>query len=88
MGLVVLSGVLVTITLWEPDTDYWVIGLTFFLLAFGIGNLMAPSTDSVMGAVPEANAGIASAMNDVTRQVAGAFGVAVIGSVYQHGVQW
>ena len=81
MGLVVLSGVLVTITLWQPDTDYWVIGLTFFVLAFGIGNLMAPSTDAVMGAVPEANAGIASAMNDVTRQVAGAFGVAVIGSV-------
>ena len=80
MGLVVLSGVLVTITLWETDTSYWVIGLTFFVLAFGIGNLMAPSTDSVMGAVPEANAGIASAMNDVTRQVAGAFGVAVIGS--------
>ncbi|MCY4652897.1 MAG: hypothetical protein OXC95_06995, partial [Dehalococcoidia bacterium] len=38
-------------------------------------------TDGVMGAVPEANAGIASAMNDVTRQVAGAFGVAVVGSV-------
>ncbi len=81
MGLVVLAGVLVTITFWQPDTEYWVIGVTFFLLAFGMGNLMAPATDAVMGAVPEANAGIASAMNDVTRQVAGAFGVAVIGSV-------
>lgn len=81
MGLVVLSGVLFTLTFWQPDTDYWIIGLTFFVLALGIGNLMAPSTDAVMGAVPEANAGIASAMNDVTRQVAGAFGVAVIGSV-------
>lgn len=81
MGLVVLAGVLVTITFWQPDTDYWIVGLTFFIMAFGMGNLMAPSTDSVMGAVPEANAGIASAMNDVTRQVAGAFGVAVIGSV-------
>ena len=81
MGLVVLAGVLVTITFWQPDTNYWIVGATFFLLAFGMGNLMAPSTDSVMGAVPEANAGVASAMNDVTRQVAGAFGVAVIGSV-------
>lgn len=81
MGLVVLAGVLVTITFWQPNTDSWVIGVTFFVLAFGMGNLMAPSTDSVMGAVPEANAGIASAMNDVTRQLAGAFGVAVIGSV-------
>ena len=81
MGLVVVSVVLVTISFWQPGTSYWVIGATFFFLAFGMGNLMAPSTDSVMGAVPEANAGIASAMNDVTRQVAGAFGVAVIGSV-------
>ena len=46
-----------------------------------MGNLMAPSTDAVMGAVPEANAGIASATNDVTRMVAGAFGVAVTGSL-------
>ncbi len=52
-----------------------------FLLAFGMGNVMAPSTDSVMGAVPEENAGVGSAMNDVTRQTAGAFGVAVVGSV-------
>jgi hypothetical protein len=42
---------------------------------------MAPSTDAVMGAVPEAKAGVGSAMNDVVRQVAGAFGVAIIGSI-------
>ena len=81
MGLMVLAAVLISISFWEPDTDYWIVGLTFFLMAFGMGNLMAPSTDSVMGAVPEANAGIASAMNDVTRMVAGAFGVAVMGSI-------
>jgi hypothetical protein len=34
-----------------------------------------------MSAVPEAKAGVGSAMNDVNRQVAGALGVAVIGSV-------
>ena len=80
-GLVVLGAVLISITFWDPNTEYWIIGLTFFCMAFGMGNVMAPSTDSVMGAVPEANAGVASAMNDVTRQVAGAFGVAVMGSV-------
>ena len=40
-----------------------------------------PATDSVMGAVPEEKSGVASAMNDVTRQVAGALGTAVIGSL-------
>ena len=81
MGLTGVAAVLLSISFWEPDTSYMVVGLTFFLLAFSMGNVMAPSTDAVMGAVPEANAGIASAMNDVTRQVAGAFGVAVIGSI-------
>ncbi len=80
-GLVGLALIFVTISLWQVDTNYWIIGGTFFFLAFSMGNVMAPSTDAVMGAVPEANAGVASAMNDVTRQVAGAFGVAVIGSV-------
>ncbi len=80
-GLVGLALIFVTISFWQIDTNYWIIGGTFFFLAFSMGNVMAPSTDAVMGAVPEANAGVASAMNDVTRQVAGAFGVAVIGSV-------
>ncbi|MCY3957535.1 MAG: DHA2 family efflux MFS transporter permease subunit [Chloroflexi bacterium] len=80
-GLVFVGGIMATIALWQPDTSYVVIGVTFFCLALSMGNVMAPSTDAVMGAVPEANAGIASAMNDVTRQVSGAFGVAVIGSV-------
>ena len=80
-GMLGLTVVLVSIAMWQPNTEYWLIGGTFFLMAFSMGHVMAPSTDSVMGAVPEANAGVASAMNDVTRQVAGAFGVAVIGSV-------
>jgi hypothetical protein len=40
-----------------------------------------------MGAVPVAKAGVASATNDVTRQVSGAIGVAVIGSVFNSGYQ-
>ena len=80
LGLLLVSVVFATMTLWQPDTAYWVVGTTIFVLAFGLGNTMAPSTDAVMGAVPEGNAGVASAMNDVTRMVAGALGVAIIGS--------
>jgi hypothetical protein len=42
---------------------------------------MAPATDSVMGSLPLAKAGVGSAVNDTTRQVGGALGVAIIGSV-------
>jgi hypothetical protein len=39
-----------------------------------MGAAMAPATESVMSAVPEARAGVGSAMSDVTRQVGGAPG--------------
>ena len=45
----------------------------------GLGD--GPSTAAVMGAVPAEKSGVASAMNDVSRQVSGALGVAVIGSL-------
>jgi EmrB/QacA subfamily drug resistance transporter len=89
-GLLGLAGVLALSLLWSPHMAYWAIGLTVFAMAFSMGSVLAPSTDSVMGSVDEAKAGVASAMNDVTRQVAGAIGVAVIGSLtqtlYQRGV--
>ena len=80
-GMLLVAVALTTLALWGVDTPYWIIGTTVFFLALGMGNVMAPATDAVMGAVPEAKAGVGSAMNDVVRQVAGAFGVAIIGSV-------
>jgi EmrB/QacA subfamily drug resistance transporter len=80
-GLLAMAGALSTALLWTYDMPYWPIGIWFLGAALGMSWVMAPSTDSVMGAVPEEKAGVASAMNDVTRQVAGALGTAVIGSL-------
>ena len=80
-ALLLLAGVLASINLWSIDTAYWAILIPLVFMAFGMGNIMAPATEAVMGAVPLAKAGVGSAMNDVTRQVAGAIGVAVVGSV-------
>jgi DHA2 family multidrug resistance protein-like MFS transporter len=66
---------------WQVETAYWQLGVIFFGLAFCLGYIAAPATDAVMGALSEAKAGIGSAMNTVSRMVAGAIGVAVIGSV-------
>ncbi len=51
------------------------------IMAFGMALVMAPATESIMGSLPRAKAGVGSAVNDTTRQVGGALGVAVIGSV-------
>ena len=80
-GLAGLGALLATTLLWTPEMSYWPLGLWFWGLALSIGWIMGPATDSVMGAVPEEKSGVASAMNDIARQVAGALGVAVIGSL-------
>jgi EmrB/QacA subfamily drug resistance transporter len=53
--------------------------LALFGLGAGLG--LPALTDTVMAAVPEREAGVGSAVNDVSRQLGGALGVAVIGSI-------
>jgi EmrB/QacA subfamily drug resistance transporter len=64
--------------------------LATVLMAAGMGFAMAPATDSIMGALPAAQAGVGSAVNDTTREIGGVLGVAVLGSVtsstYAHRV--
>jgi len=80
-GLGILAVSMFIYSTFDVTTSYVFVGFNIVLMAFGMGTIMAPSTDAVMGAVPVAKAGVASATNDVTRQVAGAIGVAVVGSV-------
>jgi hypothetical protein len=80
-GLLALGALLGVTVFWTAGMAYAPIGCWFFALAMALGWIAGPATDSVMGAVPEEKSGVASAMNDVTRQVAGALGTAVIGSL-------
>ena len=80
-GLVGVAVVLSTSLFWTVGMAPALLALVTFGLALSMGAVMAPATDSVMSAVPEAKAGVGSAMSDVTRQVGGALGVAVIGSL-------
>ena len=74
-----------------PATDgYPHLVVAMIMLSGGMGLVMAPATESIMGSLPPAKAGVGSAMNDTTRQMGGALGVAVIGSIlatsYRPGV--
>jgi EmrB/QacA subfamily drug resistance transporter len=62
------------------DSSYFQVMWRMMVLALGMGLTMAPATESIMGSLPLAKAGVGSAMNDTTRQVGGALGVAIIGS--------
>lgn len=64
-----------------PTTPYLVLALSLVLLGAGMSLTAAPATGSIMSAVPEAKAGVGSAINDTTREVGGALGIAFLGSI-------
>ncbi|HYI38054.1 MAG TPA: MFS transporter [Thermoleophilaceae bacterium] len=84
-GMSVIAAGLGALSLVTVDSGYGLIAATLVTMGAGIGMTMAPATDAIMGSVPISHAGIGSAMNDTTRMVGGALGVAVLGSVLSHG---
>ena len=80
-GLGLASAGLFWLSFVSIGSGYVDILFPMIVLASGMGLTMAPATESIMGSIPREKAGIGSAMNDTTRQVGGALGVAVIGSV-------
>ena len=66
----------------SPGYGYASIAIQMVVFGVGMGFTSAPATEAIMGVVPEAKAGVGSAVNDATRLLGGTLGVAVIGSVY------
>ncbi|HEX6419791.1 MAG TPA: MFS transporter [Acidimicrobiales bacterium] len=88
LALVALGfGVLSQLTV---DTPYLLIAGAFALLGAGMSTAAAPATSEIMTSVPLAKAGVGSAVNDTTRELGGALGIALLGSVantaYRSGV--
>jgi len=81
-GLLIMSaGFAVAATL-SPSSAYWgPVIASMTLMAAGLALTQSPATDAITGALPPAKAGAGSAVNDFTRELGGALGVAVIGSV-------
>src|SRR5206468_1535402 len=80
-GLILVAGSLWVMAGTSPADGFARIGVAMAILGAGMGTTMAPATESIMGSLPLGKAGVGSAMNDTTRQVGGALGVAVLGSV-------
>jgi EmrB/QacA subfamily drug resistance transporter len=81
LGLAIISGSLLVLSTLHSDSGYLRVIINMCVMAAGMGLTMAPATESVMGSLPRAKAGVGSAVNDTTRQVGGALGVAIVGSL-------
>jgi EmrB/QacA subfamily drug resistance transporter len=81
-GMTIVAVALALITMLGATDPYISLMWRMMLMAAGMGLVMAPATESIMGSLPRAKAGVGSAVNDTTRQTGGLLGVAVIGSVF------
>jgi EmrB/QacA subfamily drug resistance transporter len=65
----------------SESSPIWQLGIYFFLQGAGMANVIPPATESIMAAVPRDRPGVGSAVQNTVRQVGGALGVAVLGSL-------
>ncbi|HEY2301508.1 MAG TPA: MFS transporter, partial [Acidimicrobiales bacterium] len=80
-GLIIAAGAVALLSTASVDSSYGLVAAVLALLGIGLGCVMTPATNSIMGSLPLAKAGVGSAVNDTTRQIGGALGVAILGSI-------
>jgi EmrB/QacA subfamily drug resistance transporter len=83
MGLALLSVSLYGYLFVDRETPLAFIVVLLVLTGTGMAHIVAPATEAVMSTLPREVAGAGSAVNNTTRQVSGALGIAVFGSLLQ-----
>jgi EmrB/QacA subfamily drug resistance transporter len=90
-GMVIIAAMLAAFATLEADTPIWLLEVIFFLMGTGMAHIMTPTSVVIMQALPREKAGSASALSNTFRQVGGALGIAVLGSVlstaYRNGIE-
>jgi EmrB/QacA subfamily drug resistance transporter len=80
-GMVLFGGAMGSYAFVHQSTPQWIIEMSMIVMGTGMGMTMSPATAAIMSAVPREKAGAGSAVNNTVRQVAGALGVAILGSI-------
>jgi EmrB/QacA subfamily drug resistance transporter len=80
-GLVMIGGALVLLAQLTTTSPYLLMAFGLVVLGAGMGAAMTPATSAITAALPSSQQGVASAMNDLSRELGGAIGIAVMGSI-------
>ena len=80
-GMLLFAAGLAVAATMTTATGYGRLAVAFVLMGAGMGLAGAPATESIMGSLPPERANIGSAVNDTTRELGGALGVAIVGSI-------
>jgi EmrB/QacA subfamily drug resistance transporter len=83
IGLVVAAASFGWLSQLDGDSSYWPLLVGLVPLGAGMALAMTPATAAITDALPREKQGVGSAMNDLARELGGALGIAVLGSVLQ-----
>jgi MFS family permease len=78
--MVIAAGFLYTMSL-QPDSSYLNLMVPMVIIGAGVGVSTAPATSTIMLSLSDERQGVASAVNDTTRELGAALGMAVAGSI-------
>ncbi|MFI6511475.1 MFS transporter [Streptosporangium sp. NPDC050855] len=81
VSMVIVACALASYALMDQNTPVVALVIVFFVQGAAMANIMPPATTTIMEALPREKAGVGSAMSNTVRQVAGALGVALLGSL-------
>ncbi|MET8100368.1 MFS transporter [Streptomyces sp. NPDC005236] len=85
VGLVLVATGLFIMAGLSADSSYWLLVAGLVPLGAGMGLAMAPATAAITDALPPRLQNVGSAVNDLSRELGGALGIAVLGSVLSAG---
>jgi EmrB/QacA subfamily drug resistance transporter len=81
IGLLLVAGALLGMTLLEPNSGYLVLFPSLAGLGLGLGLVVVASAEAIVGSVPVDDAGLAGGLQATAAQLGGVLGASVLGSV-------
>jgi len=84
-GLTMVAIGLLVMAALTPSSSYGWVALALVIMGIGMACTTAPATSAIVTSVPLSKSGVGSAVNDTTREVGGALGIAVLGSLVSSG---
>jgi EmrB/QacA subfamily drug resistance transporter len=84
-GLFVSAAGVVALARLSAHSGFLPLLVAEVILAAGIGLAMTPATNAIVSSLPASKQGVASAVNDTTREIGTALGIAIMGSTFDAG---
>jgi EmrB/QacA subfamily drug resistance transporter len=81
LGLTLSASGMLMMTTLDIEFVYWHLVVGLVLFAAGMGLAGTPSTTAVVASLPPSKQGVGSAVNDTSRELGSALGIAILGTI-------